>query len=749
MSPSNKLRENVMKVLLSVKLILDMFGCKSDITRKTVDHWVALAEDLNGNWTKVAKYKLAAFFSAHTSQPLPPSPFKVPDRPDFLVGGGQGRWLKHALTGTYKWELLVSLKQSKKGMPRVDKEELDKETVSFVQQITEPQEEFEAAYIKGIEWSNIKENVEYQVSKTTIINQINRTVDEIFKGHKMTWKDRVKVFFPSTSANYINNVKNAGSIGTILEHESLLKGLRVEGGLVTVEKRSEEEDYIEKDVVQLNTTRLEQQFEKLWVRTIVAANKEPNIVVPVALAEPLKIRMITKGPPLRQMVLRNIWKFVHTKLRNHRVFQLIGKPLEEEILLNVLGASLKEDEYYVSGDYKAATDNLKSFTSEATAEAIARNIGLGITETRLLLESLTQHEVEHAGFRTFQRRGQLMGSITSFPVLCLVNCALTRWSMEVAQGNKISLNDARLLINGDDVVFKTKGIGYKAWQQITAYAGLEESLGKTYKSRVFLEMNSTLYKVDKPHDVVIKQGCKEVVRISPYSLVQYINLGLLLGMKRSSGKVGLTDQTDPRNNMAARARQLLKFAPSESHTIVMREFIKQHKELLTMINLPWYIPEWLGGIGLPTGEWGTPSEIDLRIARRILIHWWDRKPIQLGQQEVSWKTWELASKALPEPNYTGIKDQSTEDYSHEVAVKCVDLLFDSNYSLEDLNPTSTSQNPWRAIKHNQALWRVTSDLPPPLELEKLEFQPLLPTYAVIVQPRGGNTLHKICEEVLD
>jgi len=55
----------------------------------TLKHWHELA--VTCGWMKVAKYKLAAFFSFHMGQPLPVPPASLPnDSPKFLVGGGAG-----------------------------------------------------------------------------------------------------------------------------------------------------------------------------------------------------------------------------------------------------------------------------------------------------------------------------------------------------------------------------------------------------------------------------------------------------------------------------------------------------------------------------------------------------------------------------------------------------------------------------------------------------------------------------------
>jgi hypothetical protein len=491
------------------------------------------------------------------------------------------------------------------------------------------------------------------------------------------------------------------------------------------DERIEQEGQVEGEVV-VDSSELDKKFETLWYRMMKHAITEAPDVKPVALGEPLKTRMITAGPPLTQTVLRNLWRVIHSKLRRHPTFKLIGQPVSEAYLLDRMGAHIKDDEVYISGDYEAATDNLKSWVSEQTADTLSDCLELAAAERALFKRALTQHIFE--GHKP-QTTGQLMGSIVSFPVLCIANAAMCRWAMEVAERKLIKLHDARLMVNGDDCGMRSKREAYGYWQRITAFGGLKESIGKTYVSRKFVNINSTSYEVTVPHSIEYKNADGSVVsRMCPFRFTEYVNAGLLFGMKRSNGKVGLDDQASTRTNVSTRARQLLNLAPKELHGACMKTFINKHRDTLDKMRLPWYIPEWLGGIGLPIGPWGGPSELDLRIARRILLHWSEERPIALSHQEVSWKTWQMAEAALPEPVWSTVKNSETERYASAVGRKCIDLLFDSNVSLSDLHTTiQEGQHAAAAVAKNARLWKpnrkgMGGKLPPPLNLQDLVFQ---------------------------
>jgi len=426
---------------------------------------------------------------------------------------------------------------------------------------------------------------------------------------------------------------------------------------------------------------------------------------------------------------------------------LIGETVSEKIILDGLGSVLRENETYLSGDYSDATNQIFSYASEAVADQLAKCLHLGEIERDLFRKSLTGHLFEMPdGTLKRQARGQLMGSVTSFPVLCLINAAVCRWAMEIHEGRKISLRDCQLLVNGDDCVMRSR-IGIKRiWAQVCAVAGLKESLGKTYESREFLEINSQIFlREEETHPLAywtkdVEGKDKLIFRQCPFRQVEFVNTGLLTGAKRSAAKVGLGDIDDPYENIGMRAQWLVDQSPMEVKSTVMRQFLKCHREVLERTRCPFYIPQWLGGLGLPCGDWGEPSELDLRLAHKVLLEWKQRRPVT-GTKE-GWQTWRLASSALPEPLYTSEKGPDSELYQDAVTKKCIDLLFDSNVSLEDLHVVNDPTSGARLVRMNARLYvPPKGKLPQPLPLWRLEKLKRYPNWRV-------NDFHEALQEII-
>jgi len=248
-------------------------------------------------------------------------------------------------------------------------------------------------------------------------------------------------------------------------------------------------------------------------------------------------------------------------------------------------------------------------------------------------------------------------------------------------------------------------------------------------------MNSTIFTRGTPHEIdTIGKDGQLKKRIATLTQVKYINLGIMLGKKRSEtvGRNKADDQDDPRYNLGTNAHTLLRFAPEWSHNIIMENFIKYNKEVLQMYtdrHIPWYAPEWIGGVGLPSGKWGQVSELDLRLARRIKLNWKKERPVSLAHQGNSWRTWQLAERRMLPPLYTNKKSEFTEEYNRIAGIECINLLFDSDIRIHDLFVEVKKGGINKALNHNGKLWTPPkAGLPKPLELNELTFLPLYPNY---------------------
>lgn len=228
----------------------------------------------------------------------------------------------------------------------------------------------------------------------------------------------------------------------------------------------------------------------------------------VALPEPLKIRTITAGPELAYYWALYIQKILHSHIKQHPAFRLIGKTLDAVDIHQTFRTFLPDNHFFVSGDYQAATNLISSELTEVAAHTFCDMLGLDEEMTGLVINCLINHELHVTGLdgksrQGRQQNGQLMGSPLSFPFLCLINAALTRFSLELRHPLRplLSLSTMELLINGDDVAFVTDKVGYEIWKKVTRLGGLVASIGKNFTSPDFLVINSMMFSLHERMEV--------------------------------------------------------------------------------------------------------------------------------------------------------------------------------------------------------------------------------------------------------
>jgi len=179
-------------------------------------------------------------------------------------------------------------------------------------------------------------------------------------------------------------------------------------------------------------------------------------------------------------------------------------------------------EVFTSGDYEAATDNL----CLEVAECI-----LGVLEERALhvprtvfaygrrsLRATVEYPLSGGTVRFKQVRGQLMGNLLSFPLLCLQNYVSFRWCV-----SRSVVPDDLLRINGDDIVFRSSKEVSQRWMESVSATGLKLCAGKTMVSATFFSLNSTFFKALPTRVVlvpVVRSQClaTELAELAPHAL---------------------------------------------------------------------------------------------------------------------------------------------------------------------------------------------------------------------------------------
>jgi len=233
------------------------------------------------------------------------------------------------------------------------------------------------------------------------------------------------------------------------------------------------------------------------------------------ITEPIKVRVLTKGQGLPQFFAKNLQVDLHSRLRECSPFQLIGREVDESVILGLYEKTEHwfpkglDDGFWNSGDYSAATDKLNPYLSYYTINKILSRYKLTQTEYDCLRRVLLFQEIEYPESSNLQpvlqQKGQLMGSVLSFPVLCILNFVTYALSddhvLELIRDSRTLYRDQRkmvldslpVLINGDDILFYTDYTQYKRWSEALRHVGFEKSLGKNLVSKKFVTINSAFF----------------------------------------------------------------------------------------------------------------------------------------------------------------------------------------------------------------------------------------------------------------
>jgi hypothetical protein len=268
--------------------------------------------------------------------------------------------------------------------------------------------------------------------------------------------------------------------------------------------------------------------------------------------EPLKVRVLTKGEAVPQYLAKPLQKFLWRSLVRLNPFRLIGEEVSPEIINEFLDSyddweitscrrkrevdgkviedygyrfDLKEKSFFVSGDYSAATDGLNPWLSQYILRRVLEKLQVPLWYEEMCLRVLGNHQFDYGvdykkSFRpdVIQRKGQLMGSVLSFPILCLLNMVgymllkgvdnkhpdlISEIKGSLPSGGESNhsksfdvINKLPVLINGDDILFIASEDEYDLWKaRILPHLGFTMSIGKNLVSRNFLTINSRMFHI--------------------------------------------------------------------------------------------------------------------------------------------------------------------------------------------------------------------------------------------------------------
>lgn len=515
------------------------------------------------------------------------------------------------------------------------------------------------------------------VTHSELIRQVRRTAREIFIGKVFGSKD-INVFFPSTSANYIRSRSGGGSVLVV---QDLLKEFFKDYELHTGKHPSLEEFNVslepyrfwhefdsveyEKEIKKSRLgnvplghervhsgefrqgvryfvhdwTHLSAKFFEFYKFLILQCMKEDPTVSPIGLMEALKVRIITKCPPVLMYVVKPIQAWMAKVLREWTIFRLTGEPITERVISESIRREPGPGNKWLSGDYSAATDNLRKEFSDEVVSQISKcfrgdqlvsdeymdylrvlfqrsltgfNIDINFLDKRKYLDNFGRMDDDDLASivngKLPQKDGQLMGSVTSFCVLCIINAALCRFCIELGYDRGFHLDDPdlNLLINGDDCVFIANDAVHLAWKWLGPRMGLEPSIGKYYYTDQFLQMNSrTFFPKRKPTVRCDPNGSSW---LQDFILIRFVSMGLLKGGGRSCTDTlpnNFCKDVDRIMNLGDRYTENMKLAPGYTSVALHRRYRKILSTCFggRLSSIPWYLPRWYGGLGLkPPGK---------------------------------------------------------------------------------------------------------------------------------------------------
>lgn len=343
--------------------------------------------------------------------------------------------------------------------------------------------------------------------------------------------------------------------------------------------------------------------------SLIDLSKPLNCTIQAVL-EPNKVRVISKGNALPYYSCRPLQKALHSSMRTLAPFRLIGQPFQADDLVPLQEKASTLDSWF-SVDYSAATDGLSWKYSGAILRYLIEGLPNHIKEmaNAVLGPHALYYPVKggRAGkvLRGVMQNGQLMGSILSFPILCLANfgvyCLATQerhfcedWSFE----ERLS----HVLINGDDMVYSDLPENWGGLVDIARKVGLEMSVGKAYVHNEYANINST--SVILPLHREGKLRCPREIK--------YLNVGLFFGQHKVQGKKEMelaSHHTKASDGLVVNLNTILAGSKPGKEADLLRKFLAFHGNKIKdecqvrtyrgnrfVRNL--FIPISLGGMGV-------------------------------------------------------------------------------------------------------------------------------------------------------
>jgi len=573
-------------------VVIDHHGASSEIQKNLTEQIKDyLKTSDTAVWFKRAKYLLTQPMSVYLKNELP----TPPPGPTLKFSGPFNRWMRPRIKSfnrrnTHLW---YSWLQAKRGADALD--------MSIVQ----------STYDKHFETLTREDHGDEE-----LIDEIlrNPAFDEVLTNSanaickKLEHSKDYKEFSGSTSACFEMRRLDGGQAGLLrgvtnlllYEHSistTILLNMEDRHGVLFRGRR------ISTAVIETRSPDLFYQWGELDYRS-EERFESGNIACSIqAVLEPLKVRVISKGQGLPYYRARVIQRAMHDTLRDQPWFRLIGRPMCPTDLMD-LRKKAKPGDMWNSIDYSAATDGLSWRYSRAI---LIRLLLTRPKELDLALRVLGPHDLWYPvrrgkklvwEFRGIQQNGQLMGSILSFPILCLANLGLCLYAKRGSTADDF-------LINGDDAAYVGDEETWARHVELGKRVGLEMSVGKAYRHRSYVNINSTCFHYDLNDS-----------DSTPWQ-IDFLNVGLIRGqgkvLEKRREELGCAeDHRDDLTTYVSNINRILEGSlPGRECRLLAKILSEHHKEIsdeckvtiqaqnrlyVTSRNL--FLPKSVGGMGV-------------------------------------------------------------------------------------------------------------------------------------------------------
>jgi DNA polymerase III psi subunit len=213
-----------------------------------------------------------------------------------------------------------------------------------------------------------------------------------------------------------------------------------------------------------------------------------------AIAEPLKVRTITIGDK-NLYALKPLQKAMFKALDLYKCMTPCKTPDYLDVLQDLYESTKSRRNFWLSGDYTSATDGLHSDIQQTFTDVLVKKLGDHPLVPYIIADSgvHTLNYPSWTGIKPVQQtNGQLMGSLMSFPILCVANAFTLCYALSTKE-KLVSMETVPALFHGDDLLARVTHQDYEKWEQVAKSIGLGLSVGKNYLSKEFGSIDSQLY----------------------------------------------------------------------------------------------------------------------------------------------------------------------------------------------------------------------------------------------------------------